>query len=163
MKFLEKLNPNSNSKLYIMGMIFTVVALFILTGVVFLLLIANKLDIVMSQPAGETYTYFISIMDRICGLLIIFVIFPITVYQIATKNKLEIDKTISIVAILILLVFITAFFGGENYYFKKYTDGELKYSKLFCEPTIETKIFDKLIAKNGNFPPQMCQIRPKKF
>lgn len=162
MKFLEKLNPNSNSKLYITGTFFTVVALFILTGVVFLLLIANKLDIVMSQPAVETYTYFISIMDRICGILTILVIFPITVYQIMSKNKFEVDKTISIVAIAILLGFIIAFFGGENYYFKKYADGELKYSKLFCKPTIETKIFDKLITKNGNFLPQMCQDRPKK-
>ena len=64
MKFLGKLNPNEESKLYVTGTIFTIVALFILTGVVFLLLIANKLDIVMSQPADETYTYFISILSR---------------------------------------------------------------------------------------------------
>ena len=162
MKFLGKLNPNEESKLYVTGTIFTIVALFILTGVVFLLLIANKLDIVMSQPADETYTYFISIMDKILGILTLLVILPLSIYQFLSKNKQEIDKTISFVAIGIILIFVVGFFGGQHYYFKKYAEGELQYSKLFCKSSFETKMFDKVIEKQGKFPPQMCQPRPKK-
>ena len=162
MKFLEKLNPNEESKFYVTGTIFTIIALLILTGVVFLLLIANKLDIVMTQPADETYTYFISIMDKILGLLTLVVILPLSLYQLFSKNKQEIDKTISFIAVGIILVFVAGFFGGQHYYFKKYADGELQYSKLFCKPSFETKMFDKIIEKQGKFPPQMCQPRPKK-
>ena len=162
MKFLEKLNPNEESKIYVTGTIFTIVALFVLTGVVFLSLIANRLDIVMSQPADETYTYFIMVMDRLLGILTLFVIIPLTIYQFLSKNKQEIDKTISIVASVIVLTFIVGFFGGQHYYFKKYADGELQYSKLFCKQTAETKFFDKILEKQGKFPPQMCQPRPKK-
>ena len=162
MKFLEKLNPNEESKIYITGTIFTVVALFVLTGVVFLSLIANRLDIVMSQPADETYTYFIMIMDRLLGILTLFVIIPLTIYQLFSKNKQEIDKTISIIASVIVLTFIIGFFGGQHYYFKKYADGELQYSKLFCKQTAETKFFDSILEKQGKFAPQRCQPRSKK-
>ena len=162
MKFLEKLNPNEESKFYVTGTIFTIIALFVLTGVVFLSLIANRLDIVMSQPASETYTYFIMIMDRFLGFLTILVIIPLSIYQFLSKDKQEIDKTISFVAIGIILIFVIGYFGGQHYYFKKYSEGELQYSKLFCKPSFETKIFDKMIEKQGKFPPQMCQFRPKK-
>ena len=162
MKFLEKLNPNEESKIYATGTIFTVVALFVLTGVVFLSLIANRLDIVMSQPADETYTYFIMIMDRLLGLLTLLVIIPLTLYQLFSKNKQEIDKTITLIASIIVLTFIVGFFSGQHYYFKKYSNGELQYSKLFCKQTFETKMFDKVIEKQGKFPPKMCQPRPKK-
>ena len=162
MKFLEKLNPNEESKIYVTGTIITIVALFVLTGVVFLSLIANRLDIVMSQPADETYTYFIMVMDRLLGILTLFVIIPLTIYQFLSKNKQEIDKTISIIASVIALTFIVGFFGGQHYYFKKYADGELQYSKLFCKQTAETKFFDKILEKQGKFAPQMCQPRPKK-
>ena len=162
MKFLEKLNPNEESKFYVTGTIFTIVALFVLTGVVFLLLIANKLDIVMSQPADETYTYFISIMDKILGILTLLVILPLSIYQFFSKNKQDIDKTISFVAVGIILIFVVGFLGGQHYYFKKYAEGELQYSKLFCKSSFETKMFDKVIEKQGKFPPQMCQPRPKK-
>ncbi len=162
MKFINKLNPNEASKIYIMGTIFTIVALFVLTGIVFLSLIANRLDIVMSQPASETYTYFIMIMDRLLGCLTLLVILPLTIYQIHSKNKQDIDRTISIIAYAIIFTFTIGFLGGENYYFKKYSDKELQYSKLFCRPTAETKIFDKIIIKRGEVPPQMCQTRPLK-
>ena len=162
MKFLEKLSPNEESKIYVTGTIFTIVALFVLTGVVFLSLIANRLDIVMSQPADETYTYFIMVMDRLLGILTLFVIIPLTIYQFLSKNKQEIDKTISIVASVIVLTFIVGFFGGQHYYFKKYADGELQYSKLFCKQTAETKFFDKILEKQGKFAPSMCLTRPKK-
>ena len=162
MKFLEKLNPNEESKIYATGTIFTVVALFVLTGVVFLSLIANRLDIVMSQPADETYTYFIMIMDRLLGLLTLLVIIPLTIYQLFSKNKQEIDKTITLIASIIVLTFIVGFFGGQHYYFKKYSNGELQYSKLFCTQTVETKIFDYILEKQGKFAPQMCLPRPQK-
>lgn len=162
MKFLEKLNPNEASKVYVTGTIFSIVALFVLTGVIFLLLIANKLDIVMTQPADETYTYFIAVMDRIIGLIGVFVILPLTLNQLFSKNKQEIDKTISAVASVIILLLLVAFLGGQHYYFKKYSEGEIQYSKLFCNQSFERKIFDKVIEKGGKFPPQMCQPRPKK-
>lgn len=163
MKFLEKLNPNAQSKFYVTGTIFGFAALFILTGVVFLLLVANKLDIVMSQPVDETFTYFISIMDKIIGVLILVLFLPLSIFQIFSKNKQEIDKTISIIAGVLVLFLFCAFFYGQHYFYKKYASGDLQYSKLFCAPTIETKLFDKLIEKSGNFPPKMGQIRPKKI
>ena len=74
----------------------------------------------------------------------------------------EIDKTISAVASVIILLLLVAFLGGQHYYFKKYSEGEIQYSKLFCNQSFERKIFDKVIEKGGKFPPQMCQPRPKK-
>lgn len=165
MKFLEKINLNSESKIYLSGTIISIITLFIVTAVVFLLLVANKLNIVMSQPAGETYTYFISITDRILAVLTIFVMLPLTVYQLLSKSHSKIDETISFVAVILLLVLFITFFGGEYYYMKKYQNGELSYSKMFCNPTIETKIFDQIIIKKGETPPVMCippNQRPKK-
>lgn len=157
MKFIENINVNSESKIYLSGILFSVIALFIITGIVFLVLIAGKLDIVMTQPADETYTYFIMIMDRIIFLLSILVIIPLTIYQITAKNKSQIDTTVSISAITIILLLLVAFFGGEYYYLKKYKTGDLSYSKMFCSQTIETKIFDSIITGNGETPPLMCK------
>lgn len=143
MKILD--NLNSQSKTSITGIIFSIIALFIVTAVAFLFLISDKLDIVMTQAAGITYTYFIQIADRILALLIIFVILPLTIYQLLSKNKSKIDKSISIFSILLLVLFVGIFFGGQYHFLQKYLDGELKGSKMFAAPTIETKIFDKII------------------
>lgn len=161
MKFLEKINVNSESKIYITGAIFFVITLFLLTAVVFLVLISGKLNIVMTQPAGETYTYFIAIMDRILAILSVCLIFPLTVYQILTKQKSKLDLMVSGIAGGILIIIFTAFIGGEIYYFKKYSAGELSYSKLFCKPTLETKIFDLILEKQNKSFPRMCLPRPR--
>lgn len=166
MKILDKININQESKIYIAGAIYSIFALFIITAVIFIALIADKLDIVMSQPAKETYTYFISIIDRVLAFITIVLIIPISVYQLISKNKSKLDKSISIIVSFILIAFISIFFGGEYYFLKKYKDGELSYSKMFCKPTIETKIFDIIIKQNGEIPPTMCispSQRPKKL
>lgn len=162
MKFLEKINVNSESKAYIAGTIFTIAALFLITAVIFLVLIANKLDIVMTQAAGDTYTYFISIMYRILAVLSVIIIIPLTIYQLKSKNKSKIDETVSITASILVLALIVTFFGGEYYYLKKYKDGELSYSKMFCNPTIETRIFDRIIEHEQGIPPTMCLPPNKK-
>lgn len=143
MKLLDNLNPQS--KTYITGIIFSIIALFIVTAVAFLFLISDKLDVVMTQAAGITYTYFIQIADRILALLIVFVIFPLTIYQLLSKNKSKIDNLISIFSILLMTLLIGIFWGGQYHFLQKYRDGELKGSKMFAVPTIETKIFDKII------------------
>lgn len=156
MKFLEKINVNSESKTYISGAIFFIIALFVVTAVTFLALISDKLDIVMTQPARETYTYFISIMDRILAILTLCVMLPLTIYQNTAQQKSKMDKSISVISLLFLLFLVMSFFSGEYYYLKKYQNGELSYSKMFCKPTIETKIFDNIIKQKGLIPPEMC-------
>lgn len=143
MKILD--NLNLQSKTYITGMFFIIITLFILTAVIFLFLISDKLDIVMTQPAGITYTYFIQITDRILALLIVFAILPITVYQLFSKNKSKVDTSLSIFSIILLIGLIGVFFCGQYHFMQKYRDGELNGSKMFSAPTIETKIFDKII------------------
>jgi hypothetical protein len=56
MKFLEKLNPNSETKIYVTGIIAILIALFIVTAVIFLYIISTKLSIIMSQSAKESFT-----------------------------------------------------------------------------------------------------------
>ena len=136
---------NSESKIYLTGIIITVIALFIITAVIFLFMISNKVDIVMTQSASITYTYFIKIADRILAVLLIFAILPITIYQLLSKNKTNTDKTISLIATFLLVIFTSIFFYGEYYFMKKYSTGELNTSKMFSTPSIETKIFDKII------------------
>lgn len=162
MKFLEKININSESKIYLTGAIFSVIALFLVTGIIFLVLIAGKLDIVMTQPADETYTYFIMIMDRIIAFITIFIILPLTCYQIFAKNKSQVDTTVSMISVGIVLILLVAFFGGEYYFLKKYRTGDLNYSKMFCSKTIETRVFDRIITTQGDTPPVTCQTRPEK-
>ena len=158
MKFLEKLAPNEASRFYITGIILSVVALFIMTGVVFLMLVANKLNIIMSQPAGDTYTYFMVVMDRILAVLTVFVVIPMTIFQISAKNKFKIDETVSFIAVGILIAFICTFLSGEYFFFKKYSEGKLNNSKMFCGDMIEKKIFNQIIISRGSTPPQTCVI-----
>lgn len=162
MKFLNKININTESKMYITGTIFAIISLFLVTSVIFLFLTADKLPIIMSQPARETYTYFISIMDRIMAVLIVFIIIPLSIYQLRSKNKSKPDRITSVFSICILIIMILCFACGENYYFQKYSNGELSSSKMFCSPTIETKVFDKIIKHNKEIPPAMCTERIQK-
>lgn len=157
MKFINDLNPNEASRFYIVGIIVAVVALFLITGVVFLMLVANKFNIIMSQPAGDTYTYFIAIMDRILAILAVFVVLPLTLYQICSKNKSKIDNIISLVALLILFAFVGVFFSGEYFFFKKYSEGKLNNSKLFCEKMIEMKVFNRILIMQNVQLPKMSE------
>lgn|SRR5574344_2879778 len=153
MKFLEKFN--SESKTYVLGMIITIISLFVVTAVVFLALVSNELDIVMTQPAGDTYTYFMAVMDRILAISL-FVVIPLTVYLLKSKNKSRLDKIISLFSGIILLALIITFFGNQYFYMKKYQNGDLSHSKMFCQPTVETKIFDQIIIWKNGVPPTMC-------
>ncbi len=149
---------NPESKTYINVLIFTVIALFIISGATFLILTANKLDIIMRQPPGETYTYFMMIMDRIIALLTVVVIVPISVYQWLSHNKNTVDKITSAASVLIIAAFLGTFFSGELHFYEKYKDGELNKSVMFCKPSVETKIFDKILIKNGITPPNyLCR------
>ena len=65
-------------------------------------------------------TYFIKIADRILAVLLIFAILPITIYQLLSKNKTNTDKTISLIATFLLVIFTSIFFYGEYYFMKKY-------------------------------------------
>lgn len=162
MKILEKINISSASKLYIIGMIYAVVALFVALAVIFLYIIADKLTIVMNQPAGVTYTYFVAFVDRILAILTLFVILPLTCYQVFAKAISKTDKTVSVVGIIVLLAIAFVWGGGEYHFLKKYQDGDLSSSKMFCNPTIEAKIFDRIIEHNGGTIPQMCQLDKSK-
>lgn len=157
MKILEKINISSASKLYIIGMIYAVVALFVALAVVFLYIIADKLPIVMNQPAGVTYTYFVAFIDRILAILILFVFLPLTCYQLFAKVVSKTDRTISLAGVIVLLVTGFIFAGGEYHFLKKYQSGDLNSSKMFCNSTVETKIFDRIITSGGGTPPQMCK------
>jgi len=159
MKFLDKLNLSLESRIYVIGTIFISIAMFIVMAVLFLVIIANNLNIIMSQPAGETYAYIIFVMYRIFAFVIIFGIIPFSIYQFSTKNKSKTDKTISIIASFVLTVVLFIFIGGEFYCFNKYSSGGLSYSKLFCKPTLETKLFDKYLIKTGAPIPELCQER----
>lgn len=161
MKIIDKLNINQESRIYLTGASFTIIAMFIVMAVLFLWIISNNLNIIMTQPGDETYTYFISIMDRVLAFTTILIIIPLSIYQIFAKNKSQVDRTVSLTAFILIFVLCIIFFGGEYFYFNKYSEGELSYSKMFCTPTIETKTFDKIILKNSAQIPQMCVERPK--
>ena len=151
MKIFDNINLNQESKICLSGIIYIFATIFVLMAVVFLWILATKLPIVMSQPSGETYTYFISIIDRILLFWGLFVVFPLTLYQVLSKNKSNTDIVVSIIAASIFLIILLVFVGGEMYYFKKYSKGELSYSQMFCKHTVEMKLFDNFVI-----PPQMC-------
>jgi hypothetical protein len=145
MKFLEKLNPNNESKVYITGVISTVVTLFVVTAVVFLYILSTKLSIIMSQSAKESFTYFVAIMDRILAFVTLFGFLPLSFYQIFSKNKNKFDKIISLFSVILLVALFGVFIGGECHYFQKYKMGDLNNSQLFPTKTFEMTIFDKFI------------------
>jgi tetrahydromethanopterin S-methyltransferase subunit E len=145
MKFLEKLNPNSETKVYVVGAISTVITLFVVTAVVFLYILSSKLSIIMSQSAKESFTYFVAIMDRILALVTLFGFLPISFYQIFSKNKNKFDRLVTTFSVVLLVVLFGVFVGGECHYFQKYKLGELNNSQLFQTKTFEMTIFDKFI------------------
>lgn len=156
MKFLDKLNISNESKIYLTGIITAVIVLFLVTAVVFLALISDKLDIVMTQSAGITYTYFIQVMDRILAILTVFVVFPLTIIQFSPKTKSKVDETVSFSAVIILIAMIATFFGGEYHFFQKYKDGKLSQSKMFCNQSAEIRTFNAILKKQGEDIPLMC-------
>jgi hypothetical protein len=144
MKIFDKLNLNIETKTYLSGIIFGLIGLFIICAVIFLFILATKLDIVMTTPADETYTYFIAMVDRVLALITLCGILPLTLYQLFSKGKNKTDMMISVVGIVILLAMVTAFFGGEIYFYNKYKNGELNNAKIFNTQTVEMQIFDKI-------------------
>jgi len=142
---MKKFNLSTASKTYLTGIFVTVLTLFIISGVIFLLLISNKLDIVMNSKPSDTYTYFIMIMDRILFILTFCAVLPLSIYLWFSKEKTSVDKIICGLSFFIILTFIISFFGGEMRFYNKYTKGELVNSKLFTQQTIEMKFFDKYI------------------
>ena len=153
-------NLNTKSRIYLIGMAVCIITLFLLTAVVFLWVTADKLDIVFSQKPGITYTYFISIMDRILAILGIFVILPLTLYQIIEKNKSAQDRIISGFSILVILIsmgiliFLKAK-GEKLFFFRSYKEGELSHSVMFCSQP-EFEIFNKILTENKQEIPQTC-------
>ena len=147
MKFLENLQITEASKIYLTGVIFSIIALFVITAVVFLWLFFDKINIIMSQPSNETYAYFLLIMGRILALITVFMIIPLGIYQIISKNKSKTDVIISALAGAILTIFIFVFFGGQMYVYQKYSSGELSNSKLFENPILETRIYDSFMNR----------------
>jgi len=145
---MKKIDISSASAAYISGMILAAVTIFILSGVIFLLLIANRLDIVMSSPSAVTYTYFMMIMDRILLFGFLFWVLPVSIYQwtsvAKSENKTHADKGVTALSIIILLVYIVIFISGELHFLDKYKDGSLFDAGLFNLPTVETQIFDKI-------------------
>ena len=148
-------NINKKSKIYLTGLLASFILLFLLTAVIFLWVAADKLDILFSQKPGITYTYFMSIMDGVLAGLGIFVLLPLTVYQIFEKEKSHVDRGISIFSVIILLIFTGIFFAGEYHFFQKYKDGELSNSVMFCSKK-EFYVFDKILTKNGENIPLKC-------
>ena len=136
---------NQETRTYILGLLISIVVLFVLCAVIFLIVAAKHTDIILTQSPEITCTYFISIIDRILLFLILFSIIPLTVYQILSKNKTSSDCFFSIISGVLLLIMIVVLFGGEYHYFKSYKSGLLQSSQMFSKPTLETKLFDKLL------------------
>lgn len=148
---MKKINFNSATSVYITGILITVAAIFIISGVFFLVLLANKLDTVMSSPSAITYTYFIMIMDRVILFAFIFAILPLSFYQWCTKDsKSPSDKLVSTISIFVIFAFIFTFISGELHFLDKYKEGKLENSKLFSTHQIEMQIFDKMLNNSAN-------------
>jgi len=135
---------NSASKLYINGITAAIITLLIITGIVFLLVLANRLDIVMNSKPAITYTYFVMIMDRIIAFVFILSVIPLSVFQWFSKDKMPADKIISGFSVLLILVFCSVLLFGECHFYDKYKNGELDGAVLFASPVFEMKIFDRI-------------------
>ena len=157
MQFFKNYTLSEKSKLYLVVVIFSVVALCVFTAVTFLWILATKLDVIMTQKAGITYTYFLLIMDRILALWFILIFIPFFVYQLCSKGKNKSDKFISFSSVLVFFIFVIILFSGYYHYFKSYKNNELSNSDLFCKQRVEYVIFDKIIKFSGNRPVKMCQ------
>ena len=144
MKFLNSIS--NESKIYIYGIIFSILGVLVISSVIFMFLIANRLDTVVSQNTKITYTYFIFIMNRILLLITTFFIIPLSVYQYKFRRT-KADKITGLFSILLILISICTIFLGEYNFFHTYKNGELQNSPMFSKPTLETKIFDRILAK----------------
>lgn len=146
---MKKINLNPASSTYVTGIILAVVTVFILSGVIFLLLVSNRLDIVMSSPSAVTYTYFMMIMDRIIAGVFVLWVLPLTIYQWSaaakSADKTRADKAVSLISVLVLLIAGVIFLSGEMHFFEKYKEGQLYGTGLFAAPTIETRIFNRIL------------------
>lgn len=147
MKFIENLQINEASRFYISGIIFSIIALFVIIAVVFLWLFFDKIAIIMNQPSDLTYAYFLLITGRILAVAIVLMVIPLSIYQLFSKNKSKPDVIISIISLIILTVMITVFMGGQLYIYNKHTSGELSNSKLFEHQTIETNIYNNIMSR----------------
>jgi len=139
---MKKISLNSASKIYINGIIASVITIFIVTGVVFLLVVSNKLDIVMNSEPGVTYTYFVMIMDRIIALAIILAVLPLSIYQWISKDKTARDRVVCAISVIIFALCCMVLICGEMRFYDKYQSGGLNGTQLFSEPVIEMKIMD---------------------
>lgn len=135
------------TKIYFTGLAIFIILLFLLTGVIFLWICADKLDIIFNQKIELTCTYFVSILDRVLLVLLAVLLFPLTLYQILTKNETAADKIINYLSVCIFTIFCLVFIGGEYHYFNLYKSGSLKNSPMFSKQTIETKVFDLILKK----------------
>lgn len=143
---MKNLNLNSVSSAYITGILITIIAIFVISGVFFLLLLANKLDTVMNSPSAITYTYFMMIMDRVILIALVFAIFPLSMYQWLSKlQKSSSDKVVSIISLFVIFAFIFTLISGELHFLNKYKEGSLANSKLFSSKQIEMQVFDKIL------------------
>jgi len=149
-------NLSIESKTYLNGILFIAVTILILTAVCSLVIVANNLGVVMMQKAKITYTYFIMIMDRILLFSLILGILPLTVIQLISKNKTREDKTLSMLAAVLFVIAFATFANGQYYFYKTYKSGDLSTSGMFCEKLPEIELFNKIIIRSGNHPPQMC-------
>ncbi len=148
---MKKIEFNSATSAYLTGILITIVAIFIISGVFFLVLLANKLDTVMSSPSAITYTYFMMIMDRVILFAFIFAVLPLSFYQWFSKDsKLGTDKIVSVVSVFVIFAFILTFVSGELHFLDKYKEGKLEHSKLFSSHQIEMQIFDKMLNNSAN-------------
>lgn len=148
---MKKIEFNSATSAYLTGILITIVAIFIISGVFFLVLLANKLDTVMSSPSAITYTYFMMIMDRVILFAFIFAVLPLSFYQWFSKDsKLGTDKIVSVVSVFVIFAFILTFVSGELHFLDKYKEGKLENSKLFSSHQIEMQIFDQMLNNSAN-------------
>ena len=146
MKISEK------SMLYLPCFLICTATMFIIVAITFWLGISNYTD---GSPQ-ETYAHFLLIVDRWMFAMIILGILPLTIFQWMSDKKETGDKLVSFLAGIVLCCYVLVFYSGESYIMQKYTAGELSTSKMFCKPTIETRIFDRLIYLQGSTPPAMC-------
>ena len=140
---------SDKSKLYLLGVLICIAAMFIIVALVFWSNVSNYTN----GSAQEVYSSFLLVVDRWLFALIVFGVLPLTFYQWLSHGKAQGDKLISVFAGIVLVCFVVVFFSGESYILQKYKDGELSSSAVFAKSTIETRIFDKILRVQGSASP----------